>query len=173
MKVLIVGDSHVRRMAEHEALLRAKLNYGRLQMTYRYPGGARRDFAIEEMFYTCQFDVVVIMVGGNDLDSGAGPIHFQASYKQIEDQARRAGVKSLIITSIWPRHNPVFNRNARAHTTFFSNMYYDHNLITFWQWDDRQPFRTYDGVHLQWSGYKKAMTYLLAPILWVVNNRIC
>ena len=85
MKVLVVGDSHVRRMAEHETLLRAKLNYGRLQMTCRYRGGARLDFAIEEMFYTRQFDVVVIMVGGHDLDLGTGPIHFQASYKQIKD----------------------------------------------------------------------------------------
>ena len=52
-------------------------------MAHRYGGGARSDFAIEEMLDASQFDVVVVMRGGNELHSGAAPMRFQDSYKEI------------------------------------------------------------------------------------------
>ena len=70
-KVLVIGDSHVRRMMEFHHLLLEKLYQGQVDVEFRYRGGARLDFAEQEIKRAHNIYVVMIMVGGNDLDSGA------------------------------------------------------------------------------------------------------
>ena len=128
------------------------------------------DFVLRELQQARDFDVVVIMAGGNDLSTGVTLPQFEAAYSNIEYAARRANIKSVVVASIWPREDGHFNRLARRHSEFFSNIWYQHDLFTFWHWDRRQAFRTYDGVHLERRGYRKATRYLVAPILWALKH---
>ena len=137
----------------------------RINVTFRFRGGAKLDFVMHELQYARQFDVVIV-----DLSSGITLTQFEAAYRNIEHLARRARIQSVIITSIWPRSDCYFNMQARRHSQFFTNVLHHHNLLTFWQWDRRQSYRTYDGVHLEQNGYKKAARYLLGPVLWAVKN---
>ena len=172
--MLVIGDSHVRRIREYQHLITAKLRQGRVSIDWRFRGGAYLDFAEREVERAYGYDIIVMMVGGNDLDRGTPRASIEASYARMENLARIRGVKRLIVTSIWPRRDANFNAVARTHARVCSSLYQNlrRNLITFWEWDERQPFRTYDGVHLEHHGYEKAVKYLLAPILWVIKHHM-
>ena len=51
-------------------------------------GGAHLDQAEECMRHARGYDVVIIMVGGNYVHSGAGRLHFERSYGNIDRMAR-------------------------------------------------------------------------------------
>lgn len=170
--VLVIGDSHVRRMAEFRHILQAKLHHNRIRVNFVHRGGAHLSFAESEVKKAYGYDIVLIMVGGNDLDRGATIPYFEASYRRIETAARERGITQIIITSVWPRHNGLFNHRATLLTQHLWTLFQYNQLVTFWQWDYRQSFMTYDGVHLMLRGYRKAISYLLAPILWAVKHKI-
>ena len=104
--------------------------------------------------------IVIIMMGGNDLNRGATHVCFRHAFTTIERQARQAGIRSVIITSLWPRQV-----RASVHFRERSDRYYSpgDRVISFWQWDIRQLLTTTDGAHLEIPAYRKAIKYLLAP----------
>ena len=172
--MLVIGDSHVRRINEFMPLIDSKLRQGYVTVDLEFRGGSGLSFAEERLRRARGYDIVIIMVGGNDLDRGATHVCFEHAYAVFERLARQAGIRSVIITSLLPRQDPWFNTRARQHFRECWDRYYGRrdSIITFWQWDLRQPFRTIDGVHLERPAYRKAVKSLLAPILWVVNRHI-
>ena len=151
-------------------LLGDKLHRGQMEIEFFAKGGAKLHHVLQKLHEARGFDIMVLMVGGNDLSSGAGRHHFERYYSLIADRARSLGVQNIIITSIWPRADREFNDIAYLHNDYMMQKYLHHPFITFWTWDRRQPFGTFDGVHLYERHYEKAITYLLAPINWVVNH---
>ena len=125
---------------------------------------------LRNMDKTYGYDVVVIMAGGNDLDAGAKWPYFNTTYNQIAEEAQYYGVKKVVITSIWPRWDKRFNSRARQLEEQTEERFKQHSRVTYWSWDKRQSYVTYDGVHLRRKGYEKAITYLLAPILWIIKR---
>ena len=160
----------MRRMSVFSHLLEEKLHRGQMRVDFMFRGGAKLDWVLHNIDEAEGYDILVVMAGGNDLSSGATKHYFDRHYQWLEEQAWRLRLKSVIITSIWPRGDRQYNRMALAHNTYMVHKYFPNPFVTFWEWDLRQPFRTVDGVHLEQKGYKKSMTYLLAPINWVVNH---
>ena len=169
-RVVVFGDSHLRRMNPFIDLLGEKLYRGQMEVEFFAKGGAKLHHVLQKLHEARGFDIMVLMVGGNDLSSGAGKHHFERYYDLIAERARRLGIKSVIITSIWPRANREFNRFAYLHNNYMMEKYMNDPFVTFWIWDSRQPFGTFDGVHLYEKYYEKAITYLLAPIMWVAKR---
>ena len=165
-----MGDSHVRRIAVHRNLLQDKLNRGEVSVSFIHRGGAELHFILQNLDQARGFDILIIMAGGNDLANGAQLPYYSTYYNYIEEKARELNISQVIITSLWPRHNPAYNAMARQHFEYWSDFYNQHNLIAFWSWDRRQSYRTYDGIHLEQRGYEKAIRYLIAPILWAVKR---
>ena len=97
-RVLIISESHVRRTSEFEYLIRTKLGQGRITIDWRFRGGAHLDFAEREVERAVGYDMIVIMVGGNDIDSGTTRARMGSSYARIELIAKERRVKRLIIT---------------------------------------------------------------------------
>ena len=164
-----MGDSHVRRIAVHRNLLHEKLNRGEVSVSFLHRGGAELQFILQNMDQARGFDIVIVKASGNDLANGAQPPYYSYYYDSIEAKARELNISQVIITSLWPRHNPSYHAVARQHFKYWSGHYSQHNFITFWSWDRRQSYRTYDGTHLEQRGYEKAVQYLIAPILWAVK----
>ena len=82
--MLVIGNSHVRRMSEFEYLIRAKLGQGRVTIDWRFRGRAHLDFAEREVERAVGYDIIVIMVGGNDIDSGTTRARMESSYARME-----------------------------------------------------------------------------------------
>jgi lysophospholipase L1-like esterase len=170
--VLIIGDSHVRRMEEFRTELTRKLAYRGASVRLMFKGGAHLNFIEDNLEQLRGFDVVVVMAGGNDLSSGASEGYFEALYSRIYRGALRVGVRAVVFTSIWPRQDSRFNSKARSISRRMERKYEDHPYVVFWQWDRRQTFRTYDGVHLPVNGYRRAILYLTSPIMWTITHRL-
>ena len=165
-----MGDSHVRRIGAFTNLLHTKLSRGEVSVSFSHRGGAGLNFILNNIEQARGFDILIIMAGGNDLTRGAKIPYFKQTYDTIEEMARELGVKQVIITSFWPRRAPAYNHMAREHHEYFEDHFRTNRLMTFWNWDRRQAFRTYDGVHLEQRGYQKAVRYLIAPILWSIKH---
>ena len=99
-KVLVLGDSHLCGIIEFMPLMESKLYQQRINLHIKYKRGAYLNYAEEQIQHAHGVDIVVIMIGGNDLDSGAGPAYFEAYYHRIHNIARRLGIKSVVLTSI-------------------------------------------------------------------------
>lgn len=169
-KVMVMGDSHVRRLESWSCIIDRKCREGAMDISFYHRGGARLDFVERNLDHAIGCDMLVIMVGGNDLASGIPQNSLVAAYDRITRRALELGIRAVVITSVWPRRDYRFNQRAMH----LSQALYDHYLpverVMFWHWDRRQSFKTYDGVHLEQKGYKKAVTYLLAAILWGVKH---
>lgn len=138
----------MRRMTEYRDILDDKLAYLNTTISYLFRGGAHLNFVEDHSAQARGFDILIVMVGGNDLASGASSTYFRACYHRIVVSALNLGVKSVIFPSIWPRQSVEFNRRARQHSVWMNEQYDQHPLVIFWQWDRRKPSQTYDSVHL-------------------------
>ena len=133
------------------------------------PGGSMA-FAYQQIQLASRYDIVIVMLGGNDLANGA-------SVPALVDQAHRVagallsvGVRRVVFPSIWPRWNGAFNAKAWQYSMQIERRYQGCYDITGWIWDRRQPWLTYDGVHLEQAGYKKASRYLLSIVIWAIHH---
>ena len=167
---MVFGDSHLRRMGEFQDILDRKIHHTGATVEFKYRGGARLSFAEKNLHLARGFDLLIIMIGGNDLSLGARQEYFEVCHNRIRDQAKELNIGALIFMSIWPRQNLGYNvalrlldekLSADSHRSYGS----------YWRWDRRLPLATYDTVHLYKKGYKKAITYLAAPILWWLRRR--
>ena len=167
--VLIVGDSHVRRMRAFRRHLDGHLRLVSVEWLFR--GGATVAFAEDNTQQARGHKIVVLMIGGNDLDNGMSP-------HQLADRVgylafryiRCAHVDAVAVTSIWPRRDRTFNARAREYAEIMESRFHGDPQVTFWLWDRRQPMRSEDGVHFTRHGYEVAMTYLMAIIVWVIHH---
>ena len=141
-----------------------------MSVTFVHKGGAQLHFVHCNLEQARGYDILIVMAGGNDLASGAKLDYYRRYYDIIETEAREMGVQQVIITSFWPRQDSAYNTMVRQHHEYWTAHYDHHNLMTFWTWDRRQCFRTYDGIHLEQRGYQKAIRYLIAPILWAIKR---
>lgn len=154
----------------HQGILDRKIQ-GNVHIEAR--GGANMSYAWQfaRRPYMC-YDVVVIMLGGNDISNGE-PI------PALVNEARRVArafftnhcsVQRVIFPSIWPRYEHQFNVRAQRYFDALKSLEDNHSNVTCWKWDWRQPWQTIDGVHLSPQGYEKAIKYLIAIIVWAAHR---
>lgn len=167
--MVIVGDSHVRRLGQFHQLVDEKLQG--VPVDWVHQGGSGLDFPRRKLRDISGYKIVVVMTGGNDLANGSSVEEVVANYQRLaEDLLRGSSVQAVVITSIWPRHDRVFNARARAVATRLSSLFYGNPQVNFWSWDRRQPWRTRDGTHLTPRGYRKAASYLVAAVVWTIHH---
>jgi lysophospholipase L1-like esterase len=168
--VLVVGDSHVRRMQPHSHALERLQS---ITVDWAFRGGATTKFAEEQVDKADGHQVVVIMLGGNDLANGM-PVDtlVERLHALAYSYLRKPQVKCVVLPSVWPRGDEAFNRKAATLSEQLEIKYRGHPSITYWQWDKRQSWRNSDGVHLLDNGYRRAVRYLSSAILWAIHHRL-
>ena len=157
--MVVIGDSHVRRLMEFRYIIDHKLKWTNVQFIHR--GGAQLNFVEENLYRAYGCDILIVMAGGNELEH-ASLGYYETVYERIVQNARENGIQAIVFPSLWPRAQSNYNRKALQVAERMDEKYWLHPYVISWMWDKRQPMRTIDGVHLHPSGYKKAMRYLIA-----------
>lgn len=140
-------------------------------MRWRFQGSQGVEFLEENVHAAAGVKIAIILIGGNDLSNGmsARQLADRIGYA-AEQMCTEYGADAVAIASIWPRADSVFNRAAMEFAGIMERRFFGDPRVTFWLWDRRQPFRTYDRTHLYLHGYYRAMTYLVAVIVWVIHH---
>lgn len=167
--MLVWGDSHVRRLSEFRHRVESRLN--NVVITFIGIGGATTSTLMNRIETARGYDIVCLMVGGNDVSNGISANSLVQSYEELATTLWNLGIRTVVFASMWPRADRSFNRMIGRVSQIMENRYMGHRRIVFWKWDRRQPMRTYDGVHLTVHGYKKACVYLVSLLVWVLHHR--
>ena len=69
-------------------------------------------------------------------------------------------------------HGYNYNTRARQYAGIMERRFSFDPQVTFWLWDRRQAWRNVDGVHFLHHGYRQAIRYLIAFIVWVINHNL-
>ena len=169
-RVLVLGDSHVRRLAEREYLINDHLQG--VLLTWRFLPGGYIEFAEYNIRAAFCHQIVVLMLGGNDLDNGCSEYQLADRVIHVANSMilHSYYTEAVIITSLWPRSSQEYNRRARLYAALMERRLSADTQVVFWLWDRRQPWRNTDGTHFTQHGYDVAMRYLVAPIVWAINH---
>ena len=165
-----MGDSHVGRLYPYRSWLGEHLRG--VSVRWHWRGGAGIDWAERQVAYASDFQIVVIMVGGNDIDNGMPIYRLADRLGRLAHDIIAAGAEAVVVTSLWPRSNNAYNTRARAFAHIMEQRFYNDPQVTFWLWDRRQSWRNYDGVHFTYHGYRQAMRYLISGIIWSINHNL-
>ena len=166
LQVLVVGDSHVRRMAEvSEPALTNMLR--EVTVTFLHKGGEGVRF-LWQLPTDEHFDIVVFAVGSNNLANGMTP---EELFKRLNFHAKRildAGLcRKVVMMGMWPRADSKFNKAMRVFNKFKST---DRERVVFWRWSHHLRYRILpDRTHLQKRCYRRAVKYLCSPFLYVIK----
>ena len=102
-----MGDSHVKRLYEHRRTC-SRLN--RISMDWRGRGGAGIRFVEENIEQTSKAKMVILMIGGNDIDNGMPVLKLVDRLEKVAKAILREGLEVVGIASIWPRQDTRFNK---------------------------------------------------------------
>ena len=136
----------MRRIAEHAHTMRQKLQNVDLDFIHR--GAAGIQFGMDRSKDARGYDIVIVMLGGNDIANGASSYNVSRRLVDLADELLERGVQHMVITTIWPRASKSFNRTAREVSEYLLRIYRDHHDITCWAQDRRLPMTVVDGTHL-------------------------
>lgn len=167
---MVMGDSQARRTSAHRKWMEEKL--GQVRLDWECRGGAVIDTIYDRRALARGYDIVLLMVGGNDLANGADVRTVCHGLSDLADRILAQGVGTVVITALWPRRNRRYNHRARLITERLGRRYEGDRQVVFWRTDKRLPRRLVDGVHLYPGGYFKAARYLLSAILWTIRHRV-
>ena len=165
---MIIGDSHVRRLQQHGHWLNFHLQQVRVDWIYR--GGAGIDFGERCVQDVRGYTLVILMLGGNDIANGMSPHQLMDRIGSLTSIMLQQGPDCIIVPSLWPRQDGIYNNLIRQYADLLESRHFMDPGVTFWRWDNRQPWRTIDGVHLLDHGYERATRTLIAMIVWTINH---
>ena len=169
--MLILGDSHVGRMFPYRRWLGQHTTD--ISVRWIWQGGAGINWAEQQVGRCAGFRLVILMIGGNDLDVGwCSPYQLADRIGFLADQILQEGAETVVIPSLWPRSNVNYNTRARQYAGIMERRFSFDPQVTFWLWDRRQAWRNVDGVHFLHHGYRQAIRYLIAFIVWVINHNL-
>lgn len=170
MRIDIVGDSHMARMEHMPFKLDAEIVYWNKRggVTHLEQSLVR---IREDPSRNISRDIVIIFMGGNDLDAKDVAVKKLATRISlaINEVARVAGV--VAIMRQWPRPG------ARQGVNYWTNVNYFHYLLPemlvmnsyMWAWDRSMQFGCSffdrDGVHCKPKHHKKVVRYITSAIL--------
>ena len=156
----MVGDSHARRLRDQAGTYFSLRN---VQMEFRCKGGARLSFLTVPESQE-HYDLIIFMIGSNDLGDGISPSSIYAHLKGYANEYLEFAEKVVIMT-IFPRSNPSYMlRLAELNNLITRNT---SNTIVGWRWSkkfDRHMIQHQDGVHLTDKSYRKACKYIASPV---------
>ena len=141
-----------------------------VSIEWLHRGGAGITFAETNTHRARGHLLVVLMLGGNDIANGMSPEELSERIRRVVDRLLQEGPHCVIVPSIWPRQDGSFNNQIRKYADIMESRHHSNPVLTFWRWDNRQSWRTYDGVHLQQRGYERAIRTLVAMIVWAIHH---
>lgn len=170
--MLVIGDSHVRRLEEFRG--RADRSLRQVSLEFVYRGGAHIRFAEERRHLASRRDVVVLCIGGNDLsDSRVTPTQVaDRLYALAERLIDHCEVQCVVVMALWPRSSGPYNRRVAEVNGDLERRMRLHPAMALWQWNTRLRLRNYDGVHLERQNYDRAVRSLVAAIVWAINHML-
>ena len=99
-------------------------------------GAGIRDARLIDPEWLRGHDIVILLVGGNDLASGESVGEVAAGLNALAEWCLQLqGVRRVIIPMTWPRQDTRFNRHARGLAERLQARYFRHPQIVFWTWD--------------------------------------
>ena len=116
-----MGDSCVPRLAAHRSQICRRVES--IQLSFLHREGVGIQYGIDRTEEAQSRDIVIIMLGGNDLANG---MSISTVIRQLEDLANgllRHGAQHVVITAIWTRQNRLFNDRARQVAEQLSETY--------------------------------------------------
>lgn len=167
---MVIGDSHAARLYPHRAIVADHLR--QVEVRWDWRRGAGIEWAEQQVQQASGSQIVVLLVGGNDIDSGMSPLQLADRIGHLSQQLLDAGAKLVAIPSLWPRSSARYNAAARSYASLMERRFHGHPEISFWLWDRRQSWRNYDGVHFTRHGYRLALRYLVAIVVWLINHNL-
>ena len=166
--MLVIGDSHARRLQEVSHLLEPHLQDVRVEWLHR--GGAGISLAEQNISRVSHYSLVILMLGGNDLANGMTTQELADRVNRVATEMLQKGPDCIIVPSIWPRWDDAFNVRVRKYADFMDNRHMRDPGLVFWRYDNRQSWRTYDGIHLLPKGYERATRTLVSMIVWTIHH---
>lgn len=139
---------------------------------WSWRGGAGIEWAEEQVGRTGSYNLVVLMIGGNDLENWCSPYQLADRMEHLANRMIATGTQAVAITSLWPRSNTRYNLDARLYAGMMERRLQGNPVTTFWLWDRRQAWRNYDGVHFLYHGYRLAMRYLISLVVWIIHHNL-
>ena len=171
MRVDVIGDSHVARLRDTPIAIDTEMYFwvqrgGRwthLRDTLqRIAADSNRDRLR---------DVIVIFIGGNDLDTQEVNVsNLAALYGDLLNRAESIS-GAVMFMAAWPRPG------SRYSVEYWTNVEYFEHLLKgrigqkcqLWRWDRTltftERFFSHDGIHCHVRRYKKVVRYLMSAIL--------
>ena len=164
-QVLVVGDSHVRRMAEVAYPFMPDCMAG-VTVSFHHKGGAGVQFCWNIPADT-KYDIIVLCIGSNNIANGMEPSDLFSRLNFHAGRCMDSGLcTEVIIMGLWPRANRQYNAKMRVFNSFKST----DARIFFWKWSSHFRYRILpDRTHLRPHCYKRALKYLASPILHVIK----
>ena len=163
LQIAIIGDSHVRRLAE------ANQQTGYLQKkmftpTFIFKGGAWTNW-LWTVQLNEQFDYIVLAIGSNELQSCSienllGKLDSYAHFLVANGYCKKAFVMGL-----WPRPNVGFCNKAWRFNERGMTRHW-HQDVMFWKWSKKLRFCFEDQAHLKKQCYVRALKYLISPVIF-------
>lgn len=158
-------------MYPYRMLIREHLQ--QVDVRWLWRGGAGIEWAEQQIEQAVRARIIILFIGGNDLANGwCSPLQLADRMGRLAQDFLNAGAELVVIPSLWPRSNAVYNSAARGYATLMEASFYGHPEISFWLWDRRQSWLNYDGIHFAPHGYELAIRYLVAIVIWVINHNL-
>ena len=178
LAILFVGDSHLARL--RASAVRIPVNANLRWDSMRGGGLTHLQSAVENLEWD-EFervpDIVVVFIGGNDLDrENCDAAWLAAIYAAYLNRLADLGARVMVLAQ-WPRPG------ARiGGVNFITNVrWFEERLkqsvrggVWLWQWDKglrfNSSFYASDGVHCARYKYKKVARYLSAACIAAIRN---
>ena len=179
--VVLIGDSHLRSISARD------FRTFRGSVAIHYQPGSGLEYVEHIMaeldwreWGDTQPDTIVLMTGGNDLDSSCyvDVNRLVARLVQVADEARLLGAR-LIIMEQFPRPGARYGGvNYQTNRLWFEHLLPRAlpNNARYWRWDttlriNDPDFLRSDGVHFRVSRRRKIARYLMSAMIFAVNWR--
>ena len=181
LRVLIVGDSYVRRLQEHIGRWSKDPNFGiqEFSVSFESVGGATLARIVEELgawLDHYQPHVLVFQVGGNDLCNGNLQPWYVADqlFRLAHITLKHRGVLKVVLGGALGRTNfplvfPPFNAKIRYFNAWLKRLTKGDGEVVYWMHRRMINGGTghVDGVHLNSRGNEKLYKSFRSMLMWV------
>lgn len=165
LNIHLIGDSHLHWLHATGVSVQANITWHTMR-------GGKLPFlleAIELIEWERSVDVVVVMLGGNDLDQENLDVKALSNAYTFAFERLARSCQSLIYMAAWPRPGSRIGLNYWTNVGIFEWLLARNSRVWMWKWDRSltftRQFYARDGIHCARIRYKKVSRYLTAAIL--------
>jgi len=177
-RVLVVGDSHVRRLRSSASGFISRVVGPSVLVRYMSRGGSGAFFVNCSVSSMMGYDLIIVFTGGNDIRPGVSSDVVGGSIIALLDRLTAVVCPRVVFLPIWPRHSclPQFGSGFVAeyehHRLAVNAMVSQERPQFYIEWDHRCRVHSYlrqgDSIHLSDAGYRRAARH----VVHVIQHRL-